>query len=94
MRRRTFAAALLLLSAGCMHHGKDPFRIIGASDVDAMRKAPAAKVVVFDANPESFRKKYGVIPGAVLLASYDSYDLAVLPAEKDTPLVFYCANSH
>lgn len=50
------------------------------------------KVVVFDANGEETRRKFGTIPGATLLASAASYDLAVLPESKDKLLVFYCAN--
>ena len=30
------------------------------------------------------------MPGAVLLSSYDGYNVKELPAAKDTKLVFYC----
>jgi rhodanese-related sulfurtransferase len=52
------------------------------------------KVTVLDANGEDFRKQNGIIPGAVLLTSFNKYDPAKeLPAGKDAKLVFYCANT-
>jgi rhodanese-related sulfurtransferase len=52
------------------------------------------KATVLDANGEDFRKQNGVIPGAVLLTNYRTYDAAKeLPAQKDQKLVFYCANT-
>lgn len=51
------------------------------------------KVSVFDANTDSTRAKYGVIPGAVLLTSVADYSLDQLPQDKKRPLVFYCANT-
>ncbi len=51
-------------------------------------------LTVLDANNADTRAKFGVIPGAVLLSSYDRYDLAKeLPADRGAMLVFYCANS-
>jgi rhodanese-related sulfurtransferase len=52
------------------------------------------KATVLDANFEQFRKQNGVIPGAVMLTSFNKYDVAKeLPAAKDSKLVFYCANT-
>jgi rhodanese-related sulfurtransferase len=52
------------------------------------------KATVLDANFEQFRKDNGVIPGALLLTSFNKYDAAKeLPAAKDAKLVFYCANT-
>lgn len=48
---------------------------------------------VFDCNNEMTRKKYGKIPGAVLLSSASDYKLDVLPKDKAKPVVFYCANT-
>jgi len=45
-----------------------------------------------DANGEPTRKKFGVIPGAVLLTDYETYTAAELPSDKSKQLVFYCAN--
>jgi rhodanese-related sulfurtransferase len=51
------------------------------------------KAKVFDANNAETRAKYGVIPGAALLTSFNKFDAAKeLPAQKDAKLVFYCAN--
>jgi len=47
---------------------------------------------VLDANDQQTRKEYGVIPGAVLLASKE-YPLSALPASKAEKLVFYCGGT-
>jgi rhodanese-related sulfurtransferase len=52
----------------------------------------ADKVSVFDANGAKVREKYGKIPSAKLLSSYD-YKLDELPADKKEKLVFYCSNT-
>jgi rhodanese-related sulfurtransferase len=52
------------------------------------------KATVLDANFDQFRKANGVIPGALMLTSFNKYDVAKeLPAAKDSKLVFYCANT-
>ena len=52
------------------------------------------KATVLDANGTDFRKENGIIPGAVMLTSYNKYDVAKeLPAAKGSKLVFYCANT-
>ncbi|MBS2026747.1 MAG: rhodanese-like domain-containing protein [Deltaproteobacteria bacterium] len=62
--------------------------------VDEVAKAAKAKsAALFDANTEEFRAKNGVIPGATLLTSASGYDLVVLPKDKGSKLVFYCANT-
>ncbi len=48
---------------------------------------------VFDANSSRVRAEYGVIPGATMLTSASEYDLALLPSEKASPLVFYCSST-
>ena len=48
---------------------------------------------IFDANDADTRQKYGVVPGAVLLADHKSYPLSVLPANKSEKLVFYCGGT-
>lgn len=51
------------------------------------------EVKVLDVNSAKTRAEQGVIPGAALLSGAASYDVArELPAAKETPLVFYCAN--
>ena len=46
-----------------------------------------------DANGDETRKKMGIVPGAVLLTSSDSFNVSELPADKSKELVFYCANT-
>jgi len=55
--------------------------------------AKAGTIVLVDANGTAGRKAHGVIPGARLLTSAASYDVAELPEDKGATLVFYCANT-
>ena len=70
------------------------FKLIHVGDLKALMAGRGNKVHVYDANIEATRESFGVIPVAVLLASYDSYPLSVLPSNKHAMLVFYCANNH
>jgi|GEM_PF-1176181 len=66
------------------------------SVADLQKKMADKKVtpVVFDANSEKTRSKYGVIPGATLLTSYREYKTSdVLPKDKGQELVFYCGST-
>jgi rhodanese-related sulfurtransferase len=75
-------------------HETDNFKLIHVADLAALKADPKSHVVILDANAESTRDKYGVIPGARLLPSYNKYDISTeLPAAKNTKLVFYCANT-
>ena len=75
--------------------GPDNFQIIHVADLTKLMADPASRVQVYDANHPSTREKFGVITGAHLLSSYDNYDVAKeLPADKNTKLVFYCADTH
>jgi rhodanese-related sulfurtransferase len=67
---------------------------VSVANVQEMVSAKPAKVVVLDANNEQARAEAGMVPGAIKLSSYSQYDLAVLPADKNTTLVFYCYNSY
>ncbi len=74
--------------------GDQGFKIIHVSDLAAMMAKPGSKVMVFDANPPDVRETEGIIPGAHLLLSSGRYDVASeLPADRNTPLVFYCHNT-
>jgi len=76
-------------------HFDDKFKLIHVRDLAAMRADPGLHVVILDVNVERTREKYGVIPGARLLSSYDDYDVTKeLPSAKNSRLVFYCANTH
>jgi rhodanese-related sulfurtransferase len=75
--------------------GPDKFQIIHVADLAKLMADPSSKVQVYDANHASTREKFGIIPGAHLLTSDDKYDVAKeLPADKNTKLVFYCADTH
>lgn len=52
----------------------------------------AGSAVAVDANNETTRRELGVLPGAIKLSSFSSFDESELPADKSTTLVFYCTN--
>jgi rhodanese-related sulfurtransferase len=85
------AAALACDCAGEENASRSPWQPV---TVEALATRIEKKAVtVYDANREEFRAKNGVLPGARLLSSSSSYDVAKeLPAQKDAALVFYCAN--
>ena len=75
--------------------GPDQFLVIHVADLAKLMAAPSSKIQIFDANHPATRERFGVIPGAHMLSSYDNYDVAKeLPADKNTKLVFYCADTH
>lgn len=53
----------------------------------------ANTVTAVDCNGDKTRKKYGAVPGAVLVDDEESYPESVLPADKTRKLVFYCSDS-
>jgi rhodanese-related sulfurtransferase len=61
---------------------------VGVSEVATYVRDKSATIL--DANGESTRKEYGVVPGAVLLTSSKGYSTDVLPSSKSSKLVFYC----
>jgi len=74
-------------------HEADHFKLIHVADLAALRADPNSHVVILDANVEDTRERYGIIPRARLLTSYDNYDVATeLPPGRNAKLVFYCAN--
>ncbi len=60
---------------------------------DLERKLAAGECHLYDANNAATRDEHGVIAGATLLDSYREYDLALLPADKASDLVFYCGST-
>jgi hypothetical protein len=73
---------------------KEAFGLIDSAELEKRLSAKDSKVRVFDVNNPDFRKENGMVPGATPLASFDKYTAADLPADKGTPLVFYCVNTH
>ena len=71
------------------------FKLVSIDQVqqglDALKK-DKKPYAVFDANGKGTRDKMGIIPTAVLLPTASEYDIALLPADKASPVVFYCAN--
>ena len=71
------------------------FKQVSVDDVEkslAALKQDKKPFAVFDANGKATRDSQGIIPTAILLPSSSEYDLALLPKDKATPVVFYCAN--
>jgi hypothetical protein len=67
---------------------KEPFKRLTVDEVAKMIKDP--NVHVYDGNRDEVYKENHV-PGAVLLYSKDIKE-GVLPAKKETALIFYCHN--
>ena len=67
---------------------------ISVQQVQKFVQDKAANVAILDANNSEARKDAGVVPGAILLSSYNQYSVAELPKDKNTTLVFYCYNSY
>jgi hypothetical protein len=73
----------------------EKFKVIYADDLTKLLNDPSSHVNIYDANGSGLRNTAGIIPGAHLLTSDDSYDVAKeLPADKGALLVFYCADRH
>jgi rhodanese-related sulfurtransferase len=72
------------------------FKLVSVDDVqkglDGAKAKTPAPYGVFDANGPETRSTKGIIPTAVLLPSASEYDVALLPKDKASPVVFYCAN--
>ena len=97
LTRRTLAllAAVALGGLGCADDTN--IREFSVDDVtklvDPARKRSGASAQIYDTNGDKIRKEYGVIPGSKLLDDAGGYDLARLPAERATTLIFYCSST-
>jgi rhodanese-related sulfurtransferase len=87
---RAVAIAVLLLSLPAA--ANERFTTLHVVDL-AARLASSTPPLVFDANVESTRTFVGVVPHARLLSPGED-PVPRLPADKSTPLVFYCANTY
>ena len=67
---------------------------VSVQQVQLYVQTKSANVAIVDANNEDARQSAGIIPGAILLSSYNQYALSELPKDKNTTLVFYCYNSY
>lgn len=97
--RNLLLCTLLGLAAatGCAKSSDAPVASAAATvptiSVDECDQQLAKGAQAVDANGDQTRKKLGVVPGAVLLTDSESFAVSELPAAKDKPLVFYCANT-
>jgi hypothetical protein len=67
----------------------EPYRLVSIDQVEQMLGRP--DLVLVDANPQDvYRKNH--VPGARWWRSKPLAEL--LPAERDRPVVFYCASPH
>jgi len=95
---RTMLLAVVLASAaaaaGC---SKDKAESAHKDDLptmtlDAVEKGIAAnEVTAVDCNGDKTRKKYGIVPGAILIEDEEAFEASVLPPDKTRKLVFYCS---
>src|SRR5690349_35841 len=86
---------MALTSVSALAGTNEKFKLITAGDLAqelGQQGEKNAKLAVFDVNTKETRKKDGVIPGAKLLPSTQYETAKELPADKNTKLVFYCAN--
>ncbi len=86
MRTLLLATALM----ACSHKAPEPATVTVDEVASAIARGAVQPV---DANGESTRKHEGVLPGAILLSDFDTFQISELPADKARPLVFYCANT-
>ena len=83
--------ALAFAGTAATGASKADFQLIHIAELKAMM---TKTVAIYDANGQETRNKDGMIPGAHALSSHEGYDVKKeLPATKETPLVFYCANT-
>jgi rhodanese-related sulfurtransferase len=94
MKKLLFALIFALCATALPVLAEEQIAEISVAQVQEMVSAKPAKIVVLDANNDDARAAAGMVPGALKLSSYSQYDLAELPADKNTTLVFYCYNSY
>ena len=73
--------------------GKDLFKVISAGELNSILKNKLERVFLYDVNVDSTRNHVGVIPGAQLIDPTPELDVtAILPKDKESKIIFYCAN--
>jgi rhodanese-related sulfurtransferase len=83
-------ALVILSTAAWAANARFNFQVITAEDLKAEMESGGSRVLVVDARTaEEFRR--GHLPGAINIPPRSFADMAgYLPANKRTPLVFYC----
>ena len=96
MRTLVFSALLGLSTiSGCSKDnssGSETEHQFATMTLDEVERGLADNAVTaVDCNGQDTRKKFGVIPGAVLVADEETYAASDLPTDKTRKLVFYCS---
>lgn len=86
--------AFTLFTFAGFAQASDMVKEISVKEVQQFVATKANNVAILDANNDGARADAGVVPGAILLTSYNQYALTELPKDKNTTLVFYCYNSY
>lgn len=94
MKQFFYALVLSLVAIAGPAFAGEPVKEVTVEQVQQFVQEKAANVAIVDANNDDARKGAGVVPGAILLTSYNQYAMTELPADKATKLVFYCYNSY
>lgn len=72
---------------------KNLFKVLHTTELASLMKTTAKQLYLYDVNVESTREHVGIIPGSKLLSSSSGYDVKKeLPNDKNSTLIFYCAN--
>ena len=94
MKQFFYALVFLMAAITGQALAGEPVKEVTVEQVQQFVQQKAANVAIVDANNDDARKNAGVVPGAILLSSYNQYAMTELPADKKTALVFYCYNSY
>ena len=94
MKQFFYALVLCLGTIASSAIAAEAVKEITVVEVQKYVQNKAANVAILDANNSEARKDAGVVPGAILLSSYNQYAVNELPQDKNTTLVFYCYNSY
>jgi len=96
MRTLLFAAALSLTAiSGCSKDKAKPATVeehlpeMSVEDLDRAIAENQAKAI--DCNSDKTRKRFGIVPGAILITDEETFSASELPADKAMKLVFYCS---
>lgn len=68
----------------------DAFTDLSIEKVSAL--VASGDCVAVDANSADTRNELGVVPNAILLSNYRTFEVSELPADKAKKLVFYCGS--
>lgn len=87
------AVAIPSAALACDDHKEAASAVKKVTLAETAKLQQEKKATFVDANNKETRAKFGTIPGAVLLTSFNKYDPKELPASKSEKLVFFCANT-